>query len=101
MSRSDNASFNVVHAYTKPGTYQISIQATDMMGRVAFLTVASIINGQPAVISEDIAISESLGQKLLVLWPLYTGAVSVVVSFLIGEKREKQLLKKQGLLITN
>lgn len=101
VSRNDGSSFNVVHAYSKPGTYQISIQATDMVGRVAFLTVASIVNGQPSIINEDVAISESLGKKLLVLWPMYTGSVAVVISFLIGEKREKQILKKQGLLVTH
>ena len=99
VSRNDNTSFKVSHIYNKPGTYQISIQATDTAGRVAFLSVASIVNGQISMVSTASKVSQSLTEKLLVLWPLYAAAVAVVFSFFIGEKREKRLLKKDGLLI--
>jgi hypothetical protein len=101
VSRNDNTTFKVSHIYQKPGTYQISIQATDTAGRVAFLSVASIVNGPASIISATSAASQSLGEKLLVLWPLYAAAVAVVISFFIGEKREKRVLKHEGLLITN
>lgn len=91
VPRNDNATFSVAHAYKKPGTYQISIQASDANGRVAFLTVASIINGQPDVTSTTTAASATTN-KLLVLWPLYTGALAVVISFWLGERREKSIL---------
>lgn len=93
VPRGDNATFNVVHAYKKPGTYQIAIQATDADGRVAFLTVASIVNGQPetAAISASGSISAKTNE-LLVLWPLYTSLIAVVASFWLGEQREKKLL---------
>ena len=96
MSRNDNTGFSTGHAYIKPGTYQISIQATDASGRVAFLTIAAIVNGQPAVTG----ITAS-SDKLQVLWPIYAGAVAVVLSFWVGEKREKRVLNKHGLLIHN
>jgi len=98
VSRSDNTTFKVGHTYLKAGTYQISIQATDAMGRVAFLTVASIVNGQPAVAATTGA-GSAAENKLLVLWPLYVGAVAVVTSFFIGERREKHVLNKRGLLL--
>jgi len=97
ISRNDNNSFKVGHAYLKPGTYQISIQASDAMGRVAFLTVASIVNGQP-IISTTGALTSTETNRLLILWPLYVSAVAVVISFFIGEKREKHVLIKHGLL---
>lgn len=105
MPRSDNATFNATHAYDKPGTYQISLQATDAGGRVAFLTVASIINGQPplattAAMSGTTTPGSLLANlqagKLLVLWPLYSSVLAVVASFWVGEHREHYLLTKRS-----
>lgn len=99
VPRKDNAPFKVAHAYAKPGTYQISLQATDSTGRVAFLTVASIVNGQPPVVAAPIQSSPSMLKNLLLLWPLYTAAVAVVSSFWLGEWREKHVLMKHGQLV--
>lgn len=97
VPRNDNQTFNTTHAYTKPGTYQISLQATDALGRVGFLTVAAIVNGQPATGVASAAASGDTTNKLLALWPLYTSSVAVVVSFWLGERREKHILLKRGL----
>lgn len=98
VSRSDNSPFHTTHTYKKPGVNQISIQASDAAGRVAFLTVAAIINGQPEVIQPSVAQAEKTNW-LLALWPLYVGIVGVVLSFWIGEKREKHILEKRGQLL--
>ena len=92
IPRADNQTFNAVHTYTKPGTYQITVQATDSQDRVAFITVAAIINGRPEA---GIAGNTDAGtsSKLLVLWPLYTASAAVVISFWLGEQREKKLLR--------
>lgn len=90
VPRNDNLTFNVTHTYTKPGTYQITLQATDAQDRVAFLTVAAIVNGQPGVTL--VASSKPSVNNLLVLWPLYTSAIAIVISFWLGEKREKRIL---------
>jgi hypothetical protein len=100
VPRNDNTTFKVGHTYNKPGTYQISIQATDATGRVAFLTVASIVNGQPSI-ARTAEINATTTSQLLVLWPLYTSAFAVVISFWLGERREKQLLSKRGLLLSS
>jgi len=98
VSRNDNISFDAAHTYTRAGTYQISIQASDSSGNIAFLTVASIVNGQSGAVTTSTTTSESIQNKLLVLWPLYVSAVAVVVSFFIGERREKRLLSSRELL---
>ena len=90
ISRNDNTVFNATHIYKKAGTYKVSIQASDALGRVAFLSVASIVNGQPPVAAAGI--SEPTVNRLLMLWPLYTASVAVVVSFWLGEWREKRVL---------
>ena len=98
VSRTDNQTFRVGHVYEKAGTYQLSLQATDADGRVAFLTVASIVNGQPPV-AETTTPSKSVTDNLLLLWPLYAATFAVVISFWIGEWREKRMLAKHHLLI--
>lgn len=97
ISRSDGAQFNVPHTYKRPGTYQLSMQATDQAGRAAFITVAAIINGQP-----DIAVGateKSSNNKWLLLWPLYTSTAAILISFWLGERRERAVLSRRGLLL--
>lgn len=98
VSRNDNNTFNATHTYSKAGTYQISIQASDSNGRVAFITIAAIVNGQPSVASTS-TISTNTTNQLLILWPLYVCTIVAVISFFIGEKREKQVLTRRGLLV--
>jgi len=99
VSRPDNITFQQTHAYAKAGTYQLSIQATDADGRVAFLTVAVIVNGQ----ADTEAATTVTAQKtnlLLMLWPLYAAIFAMTLSFWVGEWREKRVLAKHGLLIS-
>ncbi|MBL8160071.1 PKD domain-containing protein [Candidatus Saccharibacteria bacterium] len=99
VPRNDNTPFQESHVYKKAGTYQITLQGTDAAGRVAFLTVAAIINGQPPV--EQVAGVKETTNQLLLLWPLYVATVAVAIAFWLGEMREKQVLRKRGLLIYN
>jgi hypothetical protein len=99
IPRGDNTIFNAAHAYQKAGTYKVTFQASDSQQQVAFLTVAAIINGQPAVIGSTNGSgtqqgSKSLLNKLLVLWPLYTTAFTLVVSFWFGERHQKKIMQK-------
>lgn len=95
VSRGDNTTFNVSHAYKRPGTYKITLQGSDSKQLTAFLTVAAIINGQPEAIATSSASKDS-GNKLLLLWPLFAVAATFVVSFWLGEKREKKILGVNG-----
>lgn len=98
VSRPNNAPFQAQHAYQKAGTYQLSVQATDADGRVAFINVASIINGQPDVIAPMATTSPT--SPLLLLWPLYAATIAVVISFWLGEQREKRLFAKHGIVLS-
>jgi hypothetical protein len=103
VPRDNNLTFNVTHTYDKPGTYEITLQATDSQDRVAFLTVAAIINGQPPTAltaSKNSSPPNSLN-RLMMLWPLYTAAVAVVVSFWLGERREKRILASHNPVSTS
>ena len=96
--RSDNATFVVAHIYRKAGTYPVSLQATDADGRVAFITVAAVVNGQPDPVGTGTTGSTGSPNILLTLWPLYVSSVGIVASFWLGERREKHILAKHGQL---
>ncbi len=99
VPRNDNIAFDVTHAYKKAGTYQITLQATDATNRVAFLTVAAIVNGQPETIisSSNGTANPDLTNKLVALWPLYISAFAIVISFWLGEVREKKIIQHHTL----
>jgi hypothetical protein len=94
VSRNNNASFPTDHVFKKSGTFQISVQATDAQGRVAFLSVAAIVNGQPEIAAGISNKNTSAIASILTLWPLYVSLVAVVLSFWFGELREKRVLRR-------
>lgn len=96
VPRNDNLTFKVGHTYKRPGIYQITMQATDAQGRVAFLSVAAIVNGQPGASPAAAELNAGTANRLLALWPLYTASVAVIVSFWLGERREKKILGGDG-----
>jgi len=92
IPRGDNTVFNASHSYKKAGTYKITFQASDSQQQVAFLSVAAVINGQPAVVASTS--SKKTMNKLFVLWPLYAIAATMVISFWVGERHEKKIMQK-------
>lgn len=101
IARNDASAFELKHTYTRPGTYQLNIQATDADGRVAFLSVAVIVNGADgaSVTSTGSSSSQNPFNIVYALWPVYVAITAIVGGFWLGEVREKSLLKKQGLLL--
>lgn len=91
VPQNNNLQFYVNHTYKNAGTYQITIQGSDSQGRVAFLTVAAIVNGNATAVGSSSSSSKPIN-KLLMLWPLYTAALAAVVSFWLGERREKHMI---------
>ncbi|MGH7156869.1 MAG: hypothetical protein ACREGG_02040 [Candidatus Saccharimonadales bacterium] len=85
-----DSTFNVTHAYTKPGTFKITLQGSDSKHLSVFLTVAAIINGKPDVLASTT--TKTGGKGLLFLWPVFAIAATALASFWIGERREKKIL---------
>jgi hypothetical protein len=100
IPRGSSGSFTTPHTYKKPGVYYVSVKASDPDGRVAFITVAVLVSGQPdpyvAPVTSDGTASPSI---LLSLWPLYLFLIVLVSSFYMGERHEKKILRKHGQLI--
>jgi len=100
VPRDNNQPFTAIHTYQRPGTFQITLKATDAEGRVAFLIVAAVINGQPPELGgedgdRELSLEERLAQQLDVMWPLTAATTTTVISFWLGERREKKLLEKK------
>jgi hypothetical protein len=94
IPRPDNTSFTTAHTYSKPGVYQVSLQASDTKGRVAFLGVAVVVNGQPSTGTGSSSTPGSPPNQLLLLWPVYTAIIGILISFWLGERREKRIINK-------
>ncbi len=96
LPASSNTTINATHVYARPGSYKITIQGSDSQQHIAYINVAAVVNGQPstAAIGSTTTGSSSLTSKLLVLWPLYACAATLVVSFWTGEVRERKLMER-------
>lgn len=101
LVRNDSSTFTLKHTYERAGTYQLNIQATDADGRVAFLSVAVIVNGTDSagIVAAGTNTSSSGLGIVYALWPAYVAIVAIVGGFWLGEVREKNVLKKRGLLL--
>lgn len=102
VPRDNNQPFNISHTYDRPGSYQINLQATDSDGRVAFLTTVVVINGPPSEVplAADPSEDESRIMGLLrIQWPIFAATLAMVISFWMGEQREKHVLASKGLLL--
>lgn len=104
IPRDNNQPFTATHVYKRAGTHRISLQATDAEGRVAFLTVVAVINGQPPEVTVGAGTGDSgsslssVLNQIYVLWPLMAAAFATVLSFWLGEQREKHILLSHGKL---
>jgi hypothetical protein len=99
LSRSDNLAFSVPHTYTRPGSYQVTIKATDAKGRLAFLTVLVIVNGRAETTGgTQTPTTPSKNMSLLIAWPLFVVLILLIISFWLGERREKHKLEISGAL---
>ena len=80
----------------------VSYDTTQIALFVSFvLTVAAIVNGQPPISSASTSLTDqerTLIAELLLLWPFYAAIVAVVISFWLGEQREKRLLLGRGVI---
>jgi hypothetical protein len=99
VPRGSSGTFSTPHTYKKGGVYYISVKATDNEGRVAFLTVVAIVNGQPDPAAATTGSKPASPSILFELWPLYLTLIVLVSSFYMGERHEKKVLEKHGQLI--
>ncbi len=102
VTRLAPGSFTLKHAYKKASnnflnTFPLIIRATDAAGHMAFLQLTTIVS-QAGVSSSQHAAKSSglLSTNLIMIWPIWILLVLMLVSFWLGERREKRKMIHQG-----
>lgn len=85
LTRDAAGTFDIKHAYDRPGVYRIMVKATDADGQSAFIQVVAIVNGAPvstaSIDSPPTALrTRVLWQPALIIFPL------LLSSFWLGKK---------------
>jgi hypothetical protein len=98
LTRLAPGGFTVKHTYNKTGTgylntFPLIIRASDAAGHNAYLQLTTIVNPATGTMSNSGTIVPK--GSLLVLWPLLIVLILLVLSFWLGERREKHILRKQ------
>lgn len=90
--------FTVTHTYTKIGTgylgsFPLIIRATDSVGHTAYLQLTTIVNSAVAASSTGSAAAPL--NKLLIIWPIWIVLLLMIISFWLGERREKRIMERR------
>lgn len=92
--------FTVSHTYKNSGrgylnTFPLIIRATDAAGHTAYLQLTTIVNDPTGANSNVVKGSTQPRLDLAVLWPLWIVALLLVLSFWLGERREKKIMERR------
>jgi hypothetical protein len=90
--------FTLSHTYKQVGTgylntFPLIIRATDAAGHTAYLQLTTIVNSPTP--STTTATAGSSTSKLLLIWPIWIVILLMIISFWLGERREKHIMQKQ------
>jgi len=94
ISRPSAGTFNGTHGYTKAGQYKIKISASDSKGETAHLELVTVVH-QGVGLAATSQPSSWLDKVLPIVWPIYAMICLIIVSFWLGEMREKRYLLDQ------
>ena len=112
LTRLTAGPFTVSHVYKNVGTgylgtYPLIIRATDSVGHNAYLQLTTLVNAATGVNNSGSTSSgsgsgsgsgkttSSTLSKLIVIWPLWIVIILMIISFWLGERREKHIMRKQ------
>jgi hypothetical protein len=90
--------FTLTHTYAEVGTgylgsFPLIIRATDSVGHTAYLQLTTIVNSAKA--STNNASAAQSTSKLLLIWPIWIVLLLMIISFWLGERREKRIMERR------
>ncbi len=99
VTRTAPGPFTLSHVYKQAGgylgSYPLIIRATDAAGHTAYLQLTSIINSPSGNAKAGAkSVMPSLSQYALI-WPLWIILLLMIISFWLGERREKRIMRRQ------
>lgn len=97
VTRLEPGPFTVQHTYKQIGsgylsTFPLIIRASDAAGHTAYLQLTTLVNTQD---SSAGAKQKAQSNTLLIIWPLWIVLLLMVISFWLGERREKHIMEKK------
>ncbi len=99
ISRGDTGQFDIHHSYDKPGgnqgSYTIVIKSTDALGNRSYLQLVAIVSGDshPIGVAGSIKGGSNRSAAIKLAWQAMAVIAIVILSFWLGEKREKHLIQ--------
>ena len=105
VSRLAPGVFTVKHTYQKVGgylgSYPLIIRAADAAGHTAYLQLTTIVNDAKGGTANGIVAGGPTGSsaistlKWLIVWPLWVILLLMIISFWLGERREKKIMQRR------
>lgn len=98
LTRLGPGPFTISHTYKTPGTgylnsYPLIIRGTDSADHTAYLQLTTIVNS-PLAKTTTASASPTIN-KLLIIWPIWIVLLLMIISFWLGERREKRIMQRQ------
>jgi hypothetical protein len=91
--------FTLSHTYKKVGGYlgafPLIIRGTDAAGHTAYLQLTTIVNNPTGSKVSSGTLASTTNFSLAVIWPVWIVLLLMVVSFWLGERREKRVMQRQ------
>jgi hypothetical protein len=91
--------FTVKHTYHQPGgylgSYPLIIRAADAAGHTAYLQLTTIVNNSTGTNASGSVAKKPTVTNILVIWPLWIVLLLMIVSFWLGERREKRIMQRK------
>lgn len=92
--------FTVKHIYKRTGGYlgsfPLIIRATDAVGHTAYLQLTTLVNsgkaGAPGATTPPVT---QVTTMFPFIWPLWVLLLFMIISFWLGERREKRIMQRQ------
>jgi len=90
--------FTVTHTYKEIGTgylgtFPLIIRASDASGHTAYLQLTTLVNS--AMFGSTNAAPKTKTSTLLIIWPIWIVLLLMIISFWLGERREKHIMEKR------
>ena len=103
ITRTTAGPFTLSHTYKKAGGYlgsfPLIIRASDAAGRTAYLQLTTIVNEPTGAAAGGKVITKTQIQWILI-WPIWVVLLLMILSFWLGERREKKIMQRKLELAT-
>ncbi|HSX00872.1 MAG TPA: PKD domain-containing protein [Candidatus Saccharimonas sp.] len=100
VSQAADGSTSASHSYERAGNYRVVVHVSDAGGNAALLQLVTVINGPTQAVGANGGSGlGALPGYLIAIWPLFLLALIVVITFWLGERREKRKLENTGRLL--